>query len=48
LKKGGKLYFEINQYLGAETQQLMEQIGFSTVILRKDLFGNDRMLRCER
>jgi release factor glutamine methyltransferase len=48
LKKGGKLYFEINQYLGAETQQLMEQLGFSTVILRKDLFGNDRMLRCER
>lgn len=48
LIKGGKLYFEINQYLGAETQQLMEQLGFSSVTLRKDLFGNDRMLRCER
>jgi release factor glutamine methyltransferase len=48
LKKGGKLYFEINQYLGAETKQLMEQLGFSSVTLRKDLFGNDRMLRCER
>lgn len=48
LKKGGKLYFEINQYLGADTQQLMEQLGFSSVTLRKDLFGNDRMLRCER
>ena len=48
LKKEGKLYFEINQYLGAETKQLMEQLGFSSVTLRKDLFGNDRMLRCER
>lgn len=48
LKKGGKLYFEINQYLGVETKQLMEQLGFTSVILRKDLFGNDRMLRCER
>jgi release factor glutamine methyltransferase len=48
LIQGGKLYFEINQYLGAETQQLMKQLGFSSVTLRKDLFGNDRMLRCER
>ena len=48
LKKGGKLYFEINQYLGNETIALVESLGFQNIVLRKDLFGNDRMLRCER
>lgn len=48
LTPGGKLYFEINQYLGAETVTLLEEIGFTNVILRKDLFGNDRMISCSR
>lgn len=48
LKKGGKLYFEINQYLGKETVALLKQLGFQGIELRKDLFGNDRMIRCER
>ncbi|RXR22468.1 peptide chain release factor N(5)-glutamine methyltransferase [Flavobacterium stagni] len=48
LKKGGKLYFEINQYLGKETVALLNQLGFQGIELRKDLFGNDRMIRCER
>jgi len=48
LKKGGKLYFEINQYLGKETVALLNQLGFQDVDLRKDFFGNDRMIRCER
>lgn len=48
LTPGGKLYFEVNQYLGAETVTLLEEIGFTNVILRKDLFGNDRMISCSR
>ena len=48
LKKGGKLYFEINQYLGKETVALLNQLGFQGIELRKDLFGNDRMICCER
>lgn len=44
LKQGGCLYFEINQYLGNETKSLLET-EFSDVKLRKDLFGNDRMLK---
>jgi release factor glutamine methyltransferase len=48
LKKGGKLYVEINQYLGNETVNLMQQIGFEAIELRKDCYGNDRMLRCIR
>ena len=45
LKKRGMLFFEINQYLGKETEQLLERSLFSGVELKKDMFGNDRMLK---
>ena len=45
LKKDGVLYFEINQYLGEETLNLIENLGFETVELRKDMSGNDRMIK---
>jgi len=41
----GTLYFEINQYLGKETQQLLQDHNFLEIELRKDMFGNDRMLK---
>ena len=44
LLEHGSLYFEINQYLGAETGELLESSGLKTE-LRKDLFGNFRMLK---
>ncbi len=40
----GKLYFEINQYLGKETEALLTEKNFQTR-LKKDIFGVDRMLR---
>ncbi|MCK0159826.1 peptide chain release factor N(5)-glutamine methyltransferase [Allomuricauda sp. F6463D] len=45
LLKKGSLYFEINQYLGAETKALFNARNFSEIELRKDIFGNDRMLK---
>lgn len=45
LKKDGVLYFEINQYLGNETVELIKCLGFKTIELRKDLSGNDRMIK---
>lgn len=45
LNDGGALYFEINQYLGKETKQLLDSTNFSDIELRQDLFGNDRMLK---
>lgn len=45
LSGNGKLYLEINQYLGNETVELLKNIGFSEVQLKKDLLGNDRMIR---
>ncbi|MEM9647893.1 MAG: peptide chain release factor N(5)-glutamine methyltransferase [Bacteroidota bacterium] len=45
LSQNGKLYLEINQYLGEETRSLLEAHNFSEIELRKDMFGNDRMLK---
>lgn len=44
LAENGKLYFEINQYLGKETVALVESYGFKNVQLIKDIYGNDRMI----
>jgi len=48
LNEGGRLYFEINQYLGKETQQLLREHNFSEIELRKDMYGNHRMLKGEK
>ena len=45
LKSNGSLYLELNQYLSRETVKLFEEENFSEIELRKDLFGNQRMLR---
>ena len=46
LNPNGQLFFEINQYLGKETQELLEYIGLKNIELRKDIYGNDRMIAC--
>ncbi len=45
LNKNGQLFLEINQYLGKETTTLLHNKGFSDIELKKDMFGNDRMIR---
>ncbi len=45
LTSGGALYFEINRAYGAEVVRLLEDMGFTDVELRKDLSGNDRMIK---
>lgn len=44
LLKNGQLYFEINQYLGKEMITLLEQYQFVNIELKKDIYGNDRMI----
>lgn len=44
LKENGELYFEINQYLGSEMIDLLEVKNFKEIELRKDIYGNDRMI----
>jgi len=45
LEPGGLLFFEINEYLGEETVQLLRDKGFKTIELRKDLRGRNRMIK---
>jgi release factor glutamine methyltransferase len=47
LSANGQLYFEINQYLGQETLDLVQEMGFKDITLRKDIYGNDRMIQCK-
>ncbi|WP_115462033.1 peptide chain release factor N(5)-glutamine methyltransferase [Winogradskyella aurantiaca] len=47
LRIGGWLFFEINQYLGLEMQQLLNNMGFKNVKIIKDLFGKDRMAKAQ-
>lgn len=46
LKENGRLYFEINQYLGNETIEMLEQMGYKSVTLKQDIYGNNRMVSC--
>ena len=45
LQSGGSIYVEINQQLGKETVALFENYGYKEVELRKDIYGNDRMVK---
>ena len=46
LSPNGLLFFEINQYLGKETVELLESLGFKNIELKKDIYGNNRMIKC--
>lgn len=46
LKPGGKLFFEINEYLAEATVLLLKSEGFQNIVLKKDIFGKDRMINC--
>lgn len=48
LTEGGALYFEINRAYGAETVRMLEECGYRDIALRKDLSGNDRMIKAVR
>ena len=48
LSPNGLLFFEINQYLGKETVELLENLGFKNIELKKDIYGNDRMVKSTR
>ena len=45
LSPNGQLFFEINQYLGKEMIDLLKKMGFKNIELRKDIYGNDRMIK---
>lgn len=48
LTSGGALYFEINRAHGAETVEMLQSLGYKEIELRKDIAGNDRMIKATR
>ncbi len=48
LKLNGSLYLEINQYLSQEMVELLKGYNFKDIIVKKDMFGNDRMIKATR
>lgn len=48
LRTGGKLYFEINYLYAKEMQTMLMEEGYTHVIIKKDMFGKDRMISAER
>lgn len=45
LANNGLLFFEINEYLGEETVNLLDSKGFKNIELKKDMQGKDRMIK---
>ena len=46
LKPKGKLFFEINEYLGKKTVEILSAKGFTDIVLKVDMQGKDRMISC--
>ncbi len=46
LKPSGKLFFEINEYLGEDLVAILKEMRFQKIEIKKDIFGKDRMVKC--
>ena len=44
LKNQGRLFFEINEAFGPECCAMLQEKGFSEIVLKKDIHGKDRMI----
>lgn len=45
LKENGHIFFEINRRFGTETVEMLQKLNYRDVELRKDQYGNDRMVK---
>jgi release factor glutamine methyltransferase len=48
LKPSGVVFFEIHENLGGKTMELVREMGFINIELRKDLQGKTRMLMLQK
>lgn len=48
LVNGGKLFFEINEFMGDEICKLLEDKGFVDIKLKKDINDKNRMIACRK
>ncbi|MDO5665154.1 MAG: peptide chain release factor N(5)-glutamine methyltransferase [Bacteroidia bacterium] len=47
LNRGGKLFFEINREKGDGVERLLQKKGFVNIERKKDISGNERMIKAE-
>ncbi len=47
LNENANLYFEINEYLHNELSNILYNIGFSNIVVKKDISGKHRMIRAK-
>ena len=48
LSDNGMLFFEINENLGSEMNEMLIESGFAEIEIRKDINGKDRMVSCRK
>jgi len=48
LKKGGFLFFETNEFNAPKVLSMLQNNGFTEVLLKQDLEGKDRMIRASK
>ena len=48
LKQEGKIYLEIHEKYAADVKELLEEFRYSQIVIRKDINGKDRMVRCSK
>ncbi|MFT7073590.1 peptide chain release factor N(5)-glutamine methyltransferase [Patiriisocius sp. Uisw_017] len=48
LRPQGSLFFEINEYLGPEMEEMLNNLGFSEVLIHKDMFHKNRFAQCQK
>ncbi len=48
LHKGGEIYFETNRDKGGEVCDMLQERGFVNIELKKDISGNERMVRATK
>jgi release factor glutamine methyltransferase len=47
LNPHGKLYFEVHYNFGKNLVELLQSFDFQNITLKKDIAGNNRMIRAE-
>lgn len=47
LKKGGSLYFEINERFGNEVAKMLENYNFSEITIHNDIYDKQRVVECK-
>ena len=46
LKTKGLLYFEVNEMFADKTAEILSDKGFQNIVIRNDMSGKKRMIRC--